>query len=46
MALSIDEYLRHILDEAVFIESQVVLFDYDSFLNDESAKRALPEVLR
>lgn len=40
MALSIDEYLRHILDEADFLEIQVALFDYRSFLNNESAKRA------
>ena len=40
IALSIEEYLRHILDEADFLESQVALFDYDSFLNNESAKRA------
>lgn len=40
MALSIDEYLLHILDEANFLESQVAFFDFDSFLNDESAKRA------
>mgnify|MGYP003382304986 CR=1 FL=1 len=40
MALSIDEYLRHILDEADFLASQIALFNYDSFLNNESAKRA------
>ena len=40
MVLSIDEYLRHILDEADFLESQVASLDYNSFLNDESAKRA------
>ncbi|CAN5533760.1 DUF86 domain-containing protein [soil metagenome] len=40
MVLSIDEYLRHILDEAKFIEKEVLLLDHDSFLNNESAKRA------
>ena len=40
MALWIDDYLRHILDEADFLESQVALIDYVSFLDDESAKRA------
>ncbi len=40
MALSIEEYLRHILDEADFLESQVASLDKDSFWNDEAAKRA------
>ncbi len=40
MALSIEEYLRHILDEADFLERQVASLDHDSFWNDESAKRA------
>ena len=40
MALSIEEYLRHILDEADFLESQVAQLDQVSFWNDESAKRA------
>ena len=40
MALSIEEYLRHILDEADFIEQQVDSLDHDSFWTDESAKRA------
>lgn len=40
MALSIDEYLRHILDEADFLKSQIALLNYYSFLNDETAKRA------
>jgi uncharacterized protein with HEPN domain len=40
MALSIDEYLRHILDEAGFLEDQVGCMDRDSFWNNESAKRA------
>ncbi len=40
MALSIEEYLMHILDEADFLESEVGLLSYDSFCKDESAKRA------
>ena len=40
MVLSIDEYLRHILDETDFLEDQVALLDHDSFWNNESAKRA------
>ncbi len=40
MALSIDEYLKHILDEAEFLSDQVASLDFDSFFNDESAKRA------
>jgi uncharacterized protein with HEPN domain len=40
MALSIEEYLRHILDETDFLEAQVSLHDRESFWNDESAKRA------
>ncbi len=40
MALSIDEYLHHILDEADFLERQVDSLNHDSFWTDESAKRA------
>lgn len=40
MALSIEEYLRHILDEADFLRDQVASLDKNSFWNDESAKRA------
>ena len=40
MALSIDEYLRHILDEADFLAGEVKYLDQTTFWNDESAKRA------
>ncbi len=40
MALSIEEYLRHILDETAFLEGRVASLSRDSFWNDESAKRA------
>lgn len=40
MALSIEEYLRHILDETRFISAKVTELDENSFLNDETAKRA------
>ncbi len=40
MALSIDEYLRHILDEADFLQTELRSMDLGSFLSDESAKRA------
>ncbi len=40
MALSIEEYLRHILDEADFLSTQIKSLDHDSFWKDESAKRA------
>lgn len=40
MALSIDEYLKHILDEASFITSELASLDETKFLDDELAKRA------
>jgi uncharacterized protein with HEPN domain len=40
MALSIDEYLKHILDEATFLRSELTRLDEEKFLNDETAKRA------
>jgi uncharacterized protein with HEPN domain len=40
MALSIREYLCHVLDEANFIESQTLELELSDFLSDESAKRA------
>jgi uncharacterized protein with HEPN domain len=40
MALSIDEYLKHILDEATFLSGQLASLDEEKFLNDEVAKRA------
>lgn len=40
MALSIEEYLRHILDEAEFLKHEVSKLDERSFWNDETAKRA------
>ena len=40
MALSIDEYLKHILDEANFLRVELASLDEAKFLNDESAKQA------
>lgn len=40
MALSIDEYLRHILDEAEFIERAADGLTREQFLDDETLKRA------
>ena len=40
MALSTDEYLRHILDEAQFLENELVDLSLEDFLENESAKRA------
>ncbi len=40
MTLSIDDYLRHILDEAEFLRSQVTELSEDAFSRDEVAKRA------
>lgn len=39
MALSIREYLRHILDESEFLEGEIVSLDEKAFMADESAKR-------
>ncbi len=41
MALSIEEYLRHILDEAEFLAAKTLTLDEHLFLNDETAKRPL-----
>lgn len=40
MELSIEEYLKHILDEAEFLSGQLESLDLEKFFNDESAKRA------
>jgi len=40
MAISIEEYLRHILDEADFLAAKTLTLDEDLFLHDETAKRA------
>lgn len=40
MALSIDEYVRHILDEAAFLRENSDGVDKDQFLNDPILKRA------
>lgn len=40
MALLIEEYLRHTLDEAEFLKGQSAALEETDFLNDESAKRA------
>jgi len=34
------EYLRHILDEIVYVETEVADTDLDSFLEDETLKRS------
>ena len=40
MALSINEYLLHILDEAAFLELEVSKLDEESFWSNETVKRA------
>jgi uncharacterized protein with HEPN domain len=40
MALSIEEYLLHILDEADFLEREIEGLTYDAFITDEVKKRA------
>jgi uncharacterized protein with HEPN domain len=40
MSLSSLEYLHHILDEAVYIESQTTGLSLDDFLHDDTLKRA------
>ncbi len=40
MSLSPPEYIRHMLDEINYILSQVSNTDYESFLRDETLKRA------
>lgn len=40
MAFSIEEYLRHILDETDFLGHQSALMDFETFMNDEGAKRS------
>lgn len=40
MALSIEDYLRHILQESDFLAVKTLTLDEDSFLHDETAKRA------
>ncbi len=40
MSLSLPEYIRHILDEIDYIMSQVSITDYESFIRDETLKRA------
>ncbi len=40
MALSIEEYLRHILDEAKFLEKEISTLTEEQFFSNESAKRA------
>ncbi len=40
MSLSPPEYIRHILDEIDYILSRISNLDYDSFVRDETLKRA------
>jgi uncharacterized protein with HEPN domain len=40
VSLSPPEYIRHILDEIDYILSQVPITDYESFIRDETLKRA------
>jgi len=40
MSLSPIEYLRHILDEALYLESQAEGLGKDAFMHDETLKRA------
>ncbi len=40
MSLSPHEYIRHMLDEIDYILSQISDTDYESFLRDETLKRA------
>ena len=40
MAISAEEYLKHILDEADFLKTELRSLDLESFLYNESAKRA------
>ena len=40
MSLSPLEYLRHILDEADYLDAQTSVFTREQFFQDETAKRA------
>ena len=40
MSLSPREYILHILDETEFLLSRISGMDYETFLNDETLKRA------
>lgn len=40
MALSIDDYLRHIIDEAEFLRNEVEAIDKAAFLKSDLLKRA------
>ncbi len=40
MSLSPPEYIRHIIDEIDYILSRISNLDYDSFVRDETLKRA------
>jgi uncharacterized protein with HEPN domain len=40
VSLSPPEYIRHILDEIDYIMNQVSITDYESFIRDETLKRA------
>jgi uncharacterized protein with HEPN domain len=40
MSISVKEYLRHILDEALYLAEQVPKISRDEFLLNETLKRA------
>jgi uncharacterized protein with HEPN domain len=40
MSLSPPEYIRHMLDEIDFLQGRISNTDYDTFLEDETLKRA------
>jgi uncharacterized protein with HEPN domain len=40
VSISPPEYIRHILDEVDYILGQISNLDYDSFVRDETLKRA------
>lgn len=41
MSRSPFEYLRHMLDEAIYLEGEAMVLDRETLLSDERAKRAL-----
>lgn len=40
MSLSLPEYIRHMLDEIDYLQSRISNTDHDTFLEDETLKRA------
>ena len=37
------DYLRHMLDEAIYLERETMVLNKESLLSDERAKRALTQ---